>query len=55
LELTQTKSISCFALGLSRAGNGVVVKDVAYPDALELYEQGWLERHFEPDGEMSWW
>jgi hypothetical protein len=39
----------------ARDGNGLVIEDWAYPDAHELAEQGWLERRFEPDGEMSWW
>ncbi len=34
---------------------GQVLEPWAYPDAHELAEQGWLERRFEPDGEMSWW
>lgn len=40
---------------LAREGQGMVIKDTAYPDAHRLAEQGWLERRFEADGEMSWW
>jgi hypothetical protein len=40
---------------LARDGNGQVVTDEAIPDAHELAEQGWLERRFEADGELSWW
>lgn len=40
---------------LAREGKGQVIADHAYPDAHELAEHGWLERRFEPDGEMSWW
>jgi hypothetical protein len=43
------------AWATSRDGNGIVITDGAYPDAHELAEHGWLERRFEPDGEMSWW
>jgi hypothetical protein len=40
---------------LARRGNGQVVTDEAIPDAHALAEAGWLERRFEPDGDMSWW
>jgi hypothetical protein len=30
-----------------------VIEGWAYPDAHDLAEHGWLERRFEPDGEMS--
>jgi hypothetical protein len=36
-------------------GRGQVVEDWAIPEAHELCEAGWLERRFEPDGELSWW
>ena len=37
------------------APEGQVLEAWAYPHAHELAEAGWLERRFEPDGEMSWW
>jgi hypothetical protein len=43
------------AWGLSQENRGQVLADDAYPAAHELAEHGWLERRFEPDGEMSWW
>jgi hypothetical protein len=35
-------------------GRGLVLKDHAIPVAHQLAEAGWLERRFEPDGELSW-
>jgi hypothetical protein len=43
------------AWATARDGRGVVIANDAYPDAHELAEQGWLQRRFEADGEMSWW
>jgi hypothetical protein len=40
---------------LSHNRAGQVLEPWAYPDAHDLAEQGWLERRFEPDGELSWW
>jgi hypothetical protein len=40
---------------LAREGKGQVFEPWAYPEAHALSEQGWLERRFEPDGELSWW
>lgn len=39
---------------LAKGGLGMVLEPEAYPVAHELAEQGWLERRFESDGEMSW-
>ena len=36
-------------------GRGQVLEGWAYPAAHELAEAGWLERRFQPDGELSWW
>jgi hypothetical protein len=35
-------------------GGGIVIENWAVPDAHDLAERGWLERRFQPDGEMSW-
>lgn len=42
------------AWALSQQGQGMVIEDVAYPEAHLLAEKGWLARRIEPDGEMSW-
>jgi hypothetical protein len=42
------------AWATARNGGGIVITDEAIPDAHELAEAGWLERRFQPDGEMSW-
>jgi hypothetical protein len=56
MNLTPTQlDILTAAWAASRDGNGIVITTDAYPDAHELAEHGWLERRFEPDGEMSWW
>lgn len=56
MELTETKLDLLFtAWALARENKGMVIKDDAYPAADDLAEHGWLERRFEPDGEMSWW
>ena len=56
MNLTESQQQILFNAWLfARYGNGQVVTDEAIPDAHELAEQGWLERRFEPDGEMSWW
>lgn len=52
-EVQQDLLIAAWAT--ARDGNGIVIEDHAYPDAHDLAELGWLERRFEPDGEMSWW
>jgi hypothetical protein len=55
MEFTETQREILFNAWLfARDGNGQVIEDWAYPDAHELAEMGWLERRFEPDGEMSW-
>jgi hypothetical protein len=33
---------------------GQVLEGWAYPDAHELAEAGWLQRRFQPDGELAW-
>ena len=56
MELTDTKlELLLNAYLVAREGKGQVITNDAYPDAHELAEHGWLERHIEPDGEMSWW
>ena len=56
MDFTETQLEILFnAWVLAREGNGQVIADDAYPDAHRLAEAGWLERRFEPDGEMSWW
>jgi hypothetical protein len=56
MEFTETQQeILVNAWLLARDGKGQVITNDAYPDAHELAEAGWLERRFEPDGEMSWW
>ena len=56
MEFTETQREILFnAWLLAREGNGQVLEDHAYPDAHKLAEAGWLERRFEPDGEISWW
>lgn len=55
MDLTDTQMELCFnAWTLARAGHGMVITDDAYPDAHELAERGWLERRFQPDGELAW-
>jgi hypothetical protein len=39
-------------LGTNR---GQVLEPWAYPEAHRLTEAGWLERRFEPNGDVSWW
>jgi hypothetical protein len=56
MDLTATQlDILTAAWATARDGNGIVLTKDAYPDAHELAEHGWLDRRFEPDGEMSWW
>ena len=56
MEFTETqRAILYNAWLLARDGNGQVVQDEAVPDAHWLAEAGWLERRFEPNGDMSWW
>jgi hypothetical protein len=56
MELTaEQQEIAGNAYLLSLEGKGQVLEPHAYPAAQELAEAGWLERRFEPDGDMSWW
>jgi len=56
VQLTETQQEILYnAWALSLDGKGMVLEDWAYVDVHPLAEQGWLERRFEPDGEMSWW
>ena len=56
MECTETqREILVNAWLLARDGKGQVLEGWADPDAHDLAEAGWLERRFEPDGEMSWW
>jgi hypothetical protein len=52
-ELHQEIAGNAYLLGLE--GKGQVLEAHAYPAAHELAEAGWLERRFEPNGDMSWW
>jgi hypothetical protein len=56
MQLTDTQcELAALAWTLARANCGMVLEHLAYPDAHELAEHGWLERRFEPNGDMSWW
>jgi hypothetical protein len=56
MDFTETqREIIVNAYLLALEGKGQVIEDWAYPDAHELAEQGWLQRRFQPDGELSWW
>jgi hypothetical protein len=56
MELTQEHlHILHRAFLLSLDGCGQVLKPEAYPEADDLAEQGWLERRFEENGDLSWW
>ncbi len=55
MHLTDTQiDLLTTAYALYARGCGMVIADDAYPDAHDLAELGWLERRFEPSGEMSW-
>jgi hypothetical protein len=41
-------------VGRASRGEGIVIESDAFPDAHELAELGWLERRFQPDGELAW-
>jgi hypothetical protein len=56
MDLTETQmDLLTAAWATARDGNGVVIENWAYPDAHRLAQAGWLERRFEPNGDMSWW
>jgi hypothetical protein len=56
MEFTEDQLlVASDAWAAAQRGGGLVIKDEFYPAAHSLAEQGWLERRFEPDGEMSWW
>lgn len=56
MELTPSRcQLLINAWALAAEGKGMVLRDECYPDADQLAEAGWLERRFEPDGELSWW
>jgi hypothetical protein len=57
MDFTDTQCDLPFAAwAITRDGSnkGMVLEANAYPDAHELAEQGWLQRQFQPNGEMSW-
>jgi hypothetical protein len=55
MELTETQQEILFnAWVLAREGKGQVLEPWAHPDAHDLAEHGWLERRFQPDGELAW-
>lgn len=56
MDLTEAQLDLAFAAWTLHArGAGMVVANDAYGDAHRLAELGWLERRFQPDGELSWW
>ena len=56
MELTtEHLEIASNAYLLSLENRGMVLEPWAAPLADALAEAGWLERRFEPNGDMSWW
>ncbi|MGZ4183170.1 MAG: hypothetical protein ACXVUL_21110 [Solirubrobacteraceae bacterium] len=56
MDLTTTHLELLFAAHeLAQENRGMVITAETYPAAHELAEHGWLERRFEPNGDMSWW
>jgi hypothetical protein len=51
---TEHLELAAAAHFASLDGKGIVITDDAYVVAHDLAEHGWLQRRFQPDGELSW-